>query len=72
MITDLATGNTHRIALGLMYVCAKRTFLPHFASRVRLVMASTLKPLVTGTKVNDEDDCYTPQVTEEAENGSDV
>ena len=36
-------------------------------------MASTLKPLVTGTKVNDEDDCYTPpQVTEEVEYGSDV
>ena len=35
-------------------------------------MASTLKPLVTGTKVNDEDDCYTPHMTKEAEYGSDV
>ena len=58
-ITDLATGETHKIVPGVMYALDKHD-RHTLRAEEELVMACVFNPPVTGTEVHREDGSYAP------------
>ncbi|MFN3144694.1 MAG: ectoine synthase [Paracoccaceae bacterium] len=58
-ITDLATGQTHRIRPGVMYALDKHDH-HRLVAESELVLACVFNPPVTGTEVHRADGSYAP------------
>ncbi|MEQ3625461.1 MAG: ectoine synthase [Celeribacter sp.] len=65
-ITDLATGETHKIKPGVMYALNEHD-RHTLRAEEELVMACCFNPPVTGNEVHQEDGSYAPAETEVAD-----